>query len=136
MSSTSTMVASSESHWDPVWCLKSTHNDLIDVGQTKLPSIHDFWHKQLPIVVVKVPSFRFGSKISIENKTRLNTWIFVDFVHQNGGFLPFEIKLNWRRFFHKPLPNSFEKFRPLVVFEKHTIFGKQNFRIFVINHCL
>ena len=38
----STMVASYHGHWGTVWCLKSTNNAWIDVGQIKLASIHGF----------------------------------------------------------------------------------------------
>ena len=38
----STMVASDHGHWGPVWYLKWTTNAWIDVGQTKLASIHGF----------------------------------------------------------------------------------------------
>ena len=47
------MVASYHGRRVPVWCLKSTHNDWIDVGQTNYPQYIDFCYDPLPIGAVQ-----------------------------------------------------------------------------------
>ena len=68
------MVASYHGPLDPVWRLKSTLYDWIDVGQTKLASIHGFCHKPLPIIAVQGPQPRRWGLHTMATVTQCGVW--------------------------------------------------------------